>query len=100
MLGMVEFARLRSLPAPEQRLEAAKQFEALLLEYLLRTMREASQTESDADVTSGAQTYLEIAEQQFARALAERGGLGIARLVVQGLPASPGSADKGKEVPR
>jgi len=87
-------------PGKPQAHQAATQLEALLLEHLLRTMREASQASADQEAgVSGSQTYLEIAEQQLAHLLAERGALGIARLVEKslepaGAQSSGISADK------
>ncbi len=69
-------------PGPEQ---AARQFEALLIQHLLKTMREAGQPQQDSEAGTGGETYLELAEQQLAGAMAQRGGLGIARMVLQGL---------------
>jgi peptidoglycan hydrolase FlgJ len=76
---------------PERVREAARQFEALLVGQLVRSMREESggwlSTGAD-DAAGGIAT--EFAEQQFAEALAAQGGLGLAAMVVRGLA---GSAD-------
>lgn len=62
--------------------DAAQQFEALLLGQILRTVRENSGFgQSD---TSG-ECATDFAEQQFAQLLAQRGGLGLARLISAGL---------------
>ena len=66
--------------------DAAKQFEALLLNQLLNSVRESGSggwmgTGSDAAGT----TMVEIAEQQLAQALAAGGGIGLAKMVVAGL---------------
>ena len=82
--------------SPEIALEAARQFEALLVEQLLRTMREAVQQEKqdEESAMSGGETYLEIAEQHLAQAIAARGGFGIARLIARGLgPAGATTSD-------
>jgi len=66
---------------------AAKQFEGLIAGQVLRAAREASDggwLGSDDDDQAGELT-LEMAEQGFAQALAERGGLGIAKMVVANL---------------
>jgi flagellar protein FlgJ len=96
--GTADFASKPHTPA-----EAARQFEALLLAHLLRTMREAGQSEEEKQQgISGGQTYLEIAEQQLAAALADRGGFGIARMLVRNLDrsteVSASSADKAYQV--
>ena len=72
--------------SPRRIAEAAKQFEALLIAQLLKTVRDggAGGWLGTGEDQAGAQT-MEIAEEQFARSLAEQGGLGLARLVVTGL---------------
>lgn len=68
--------------------EAAREFEALLLARLVKSAREAGLsgwlgTESE----DAAATAMEMAEEEFARALAMSGGLGLARLIQAGLEA-------------
>ncbi len=72
---------------PEQTREAARQFEALLIQHLLKTAREAAlPEEEDPAGGAGADTYIEIAEQHLALALAGRsGGFGIAELILRDL---------------
>jgi Rod binding domain-containing protein len=65
--------------------DAAQQFEALLLEQILRSARESGSGWLDSDKDSAGDCATEYAEQQFAVALAQRGGLGIANLVAAGL---------------
>lgn len=69
---------------------AAGEFEALLIGSLLRSMREAG---SGGWMGSGQEqasdSLMEIAEQQMARLMAAQGGLGLARLVTQGLTQDP-----------
>jgi peptidoglycan hydrolase FlgJ len=57
---------------------AARQFEALLLGQMLRSIRD-----SEDDPTNSA--MLDVADQQFAQMLANNGGIGLARLIVKGL---------------
>jgi Rod binding domain-containing protein len=65
-------------------LDAAQQFEALLLSQILRAAREAGGGwMGSKDAASDCAT--EYAEQQFAAVMARSGGLGIAGLVVKGL---------------
>ena len=59
---------------------AAADFEALLIEQLLRS----AQPEDSARSPEGS-TLLDIGRQQFAQAIASGGGLGIAKMVVAGL---------------
>jgi Rod binding domain-containing protein len=62
--------------------DAAKQFESLLIGQMLRQVREASSLEpGDQSATA----ILEMAEQQFAQVMAANGGMGLAKLIVQGM---------------
>jgi Rod binding domain-containing protein len=71
-----------TLPKPKNAAEAAKQFEGLLIAQMLRSAREVAGSESD-DPT--AETMFDVAGQQFAQMLADRGGLGLAKLIAKGL---------------
>jgi Rod binding domain-containing protein len=67
---------------------AASEFESLLIAQMLRSARESS--DADSDQGDGAETnspLKDLGEQQFAQALANSGGLGIAKMVVAGLSA-------------
>lgn len=75
--------------SPEKIASAAKQFEALMIGQMLKTSREASgggwlTDEDDQEDTTGS-LVMELAEQGFSQALAERGGLGIAKMVTKNL---------------
>jgi flagellar protein FlgJ len=89
MVGRTELlgagAWIDRLPEGERTAEAARQFEALLIAHLLRTMREATKAEKEPGMLSGGDTYLEIAEQHLGHALAARGGLGIAETILRNL---------------
>lgn len=58
--------------------EAGQQFEALLLTQMLQLSHSAEDQEENS-------TMKDLAEQQFASALAGRGGIGIAKMVVESL---------------
>jgi flagellar protein FlgJ len=68
--------------------ESAKQFEALLIGQMLKSMRDSEGgwlgTEGD-DASSSAMEY---AQENFAQSLANSGGLGLAKLVAGGLQKS------------
>jgi Rod binding domain-containing protein len=72
-------------------IEAAGQFESLLIAQLLRSMREAGGSSgwlgSGEDSTSA--SAMEMAEEHFAAALARQGGLGLAKMVAAGLAEKP-----------
>ena len=71
---------------PAAILDAARQFEALLLAQMLRAAREAG---ADGWLGTGedqtASSAMGLAEEQFAQALSAQGGLGLANLIVSGL---------------
>ena len=72
--------------SPAQLLDAARQFESLLLSEMLKCIREASGsgwlgTGEDAAGDSA----MALAQEQFAQALAQNGGLGLAKVIVKGL---------------
>lgn len=69
--------------SPEKIRDAAQQFEALLLGQLLKGMRGGDSGLGDAGAAGDA--LFECAEQEFAKALAARGGLGLARMIAEGL---------------
>jgi flagellar protein FlgJ len=59
---------------------AAEQFEAMFVGQMLRSVRESAEEDTDSDPGENS-TFLELAEEQLAQALAARGGLGIATMV-------------------
>lgn len=71
---------------PSKIADAAKQFEALMLGQILKAARESSDGGwlGTGEDDSG-QLALDMAEQQFAQAMSSKGGLGIAKLVTEGL---------------
>ncbi len=84
--------------------EAARELEALFLETLLKSMREA--TPGDPLLGgAGLRLYREVHDRQLARELAARGSLGLARLVARQLggsgrePAGEGSGVGGTAAP-
>lgn len=68
---------------------AAHQFEALLLTQLLKTACDP-QTLTGGEPDAGSCTAIEMAQEQFASALASQGGLGLARMIAASV-RPPGS---------
>ena len=71
-------------PKPKTAEGAAKQFEALLIGEMLRSVRESTADDDDENDNTK-QTMLDMADQQFARVLSNNGGLGMAKMIVKGL---------------
>lgn len=71
---------------PNKLKDTAAQFEALLIAQMMKSARESSSGgwggESE-DKAGG--SMLDLAEQQMAQLLAAGGGLGLAKLVIQGI---------------
>jgi Rod binding domain-containing protein len=69
---------------PEKVHDAAKQFESLLIGQMMKSMHDAEGGWLGSEDQSGS-TAMEYAEESFAQAMANNGGLGIASLVSKGL---------------
>lgn len=81
--------------------KAARDFEAILLTSLMDSLQKTFSGVAE-DPTPGASDYRLMGTQALASAIAERGGIGIARLILSHLPtpkvparAEPGSVLKG-----
>jgi Rod binding domain-containing protein len=85
--GRVETAQSNQVERanPEKVREAAAEFEALLIGQMLRGMRESGSGGWLGSGSGESESLMEMAEQQLARVLAARGGLGLATLVTDGL---------------
>lgn len=70
---------------PKNAAEAARQFEALLIAQMLRTAHESAGGSLDESDSSSADTMFDVAGQQFAQVLANNGGLGLAKMITDGL---------------
>ena len=77
-------------PAEPKKIEdAAREFESLLIAQMLKSAREsASSGLGEKENASEDATMLDMADQQFAQLLAQRGGIGLTHLVVNGLNKS------------
>lgn len=91
----------RAVEDPEGSLKlVAKQFEQLLLDMMMKSMRRAAPGESQFD-NEGSRLFTGLLDQEFSRKLSEQGGLGLADLLVKQLSQlrghgqeTPDSADK------
>lgn len=99
--GRIEPGSLHPQPAAEdsRRVAAAgQQFEALLIGQMLKSVQESDDggwTGTGSD-DAGAPA-MELAAEQLAQSMASRGGLGLARLVIEGLHAKTGEASTGSQ---
>jgi Rod binding domain-containing protein len=87
-VGASPLAHSIAKDSPEKIQHAAKDFEAVLINQMLQSAREAGGgglTGSGDEENQQNSALLELGEQQFAQALASNGGLGIAKMVVTGL---------------
>jgi flagellar protein FlgJ len=65
---------------------AAKQFEALLIGQILKSMHQAGSSGwLGGGEDESAESAMELAEEQFAQALSSQGGLGLSRMITKGL---------------
>ena len=76
----------RAKTSPAQLLDAAKQFESLLLSEMLKSVREASGSGwLGAGEDAAGDSAMGLAQEQFAQALAQGGGLGLSKMIAGGL---------------
>jgi|SRR5579863_6336080 len=88
-------AENRNSPAKIE--NAAKQFEALLMGQILKSMHEEGSNGwlGGGDDDQAGESAMELAEEQFAQALASQGGLGLAKVIAQGVASQ---SQKNSEV--
>lgn len=80
--------------------EAATEFESLLVGQMLKSMREGKEESwLGGDSSAGNESIMEMAEQQVARAIAQRGGFGIARMLDKTFAADRNSAASSLAIP-
>ena len=77
---------IHSEPKPGKIEDAAQQFESLLIAQMLQSAWDsASSGLGDDDEDSQTLVMRDLAGQQFAQMLAKHGGIGLTRLIVEGL---------------
>jgi len=77
-----------SAPSPARLHEIAQQFEALLIGEMLKGAREAAKDsgmDGDEDEDPAGDSAVDMAQTQFAQAIAMQGGLGLSHLIETGL---------------
>ncbi|OBU84680.1 flagellar assembly peptidoglycan hydrolase FlgJ [Chromobacterium subtsugae] len=75
--------------------ETASQFEALLMNTMLKTMRETKF--DDSEESNGMDTYRSMADQQMVQAMSANGGLGLGDMIYRQIARQSGfSPDEGQ----
>lgn len=86
--GLAELKAGARQKSPEARREAARQFEALFLQQVLKTMRQAGAA-LGTEESDGVALAQDLFDRQVALALAGRGGVGLARAIERQLGGEP-----------
>ena len=65
--------------------KAAEQFESMFLQIMIKTMREATASNEEGDLmgSSTTKTYEALFDQEIAQEMAKKGGVGLAKMLVQ-----------------
>jgi len=71
--------------SPEKIRNAAQQFESLLIAQMMKSMRDSEGGWLGTGGDESASSAMEYGQEIFAQAMAQSGGLGLAKLVSQGL---------------
>jgi Rod binding domain-containing protein len=86
-------------PPPGGKAEkAARAFESVLLTSLFDSLQKSFAFDAQDD-TAGASDYRLMGTRAMAEAISERGGIGIARLILDHLQSPKGPGKNGTEVP-
>jgi Rod binding domain-containing protein len=77
--------KLQPKDDPKKVQDAAKQFEALFIGQMMKSMSEAEGGWMGTGDDQSASSAMQYAQETFAQSLASKGGLGLASMVVKGL---------------
>ena len=80
-------------PKPKTLLEAAQQFEALMIGQMLKEARGDASGWLGSGEDTGDSTLGAVAEEQFAQALAKSGGLGLSQQIVTSMTRAHAVSD-------
>jgi len=73
---------------PAKVLDAAKQFEALLIGQMMKSMQDSEGGWLGTGDDQSSSSAMEYGEEAFAQAMAQNGGLGLAAMIAKGLQKS------------
>ena len=71
--------------------DAAKQFEALLIGQMMKSMRDSEGGWLGTGEDDSSSSAMEYGQEIFAQSMAQNGGLGLAKLIANGLKKSSGA---------
>jgi flagellar protein FlgJ len=74
---------------PAKITDAARQFEALLIGQMMKSMQDSEGGWMGTDEDDASASAMEYAQEMFAQSLSAGGGLGLAKLVAKGLTPPP-----------
>lgn len=89
-----------SRDTPEKLEKAAKEFEAILIGQMLKSVRESSFGGGWGTGDQSGDVALDMAEKQMSQMLASNGGLGLARLITKGLEQRLAATATGHPEPK
>ena len=70
---------------------AARQFEALLIGQMMKSMRDSEGGWMGTDEDDAGASAMDYGQEMFAQSMAKGGGLGLAKLIAKGLTGPPKS---------
>jgi flagellar protein FlgJ len=76
--------------------KVAKEFESLFIGMMLKSMRETIGKDKITDGGHGEEIYRSMLDQEYSKALTERGGIGLALMFEQQLAKSQGMSQYDK----
>jgi len=96
--GLAELKAGARRQSPEARREVARQFEAMFLQMVLKSMRQAGKVLGEGEGQQ-VEFYQQLFDQQIALELAGRDGLGLARTLEGALDQAPPAGDPSRNLP-
>jgi len=98
MSGLAELKRQARGNADEALVAVAKQFEALFMQMVMKSMRDAG-VKSDLFSNDQTKMYTDLYDKQLGIKLAESGGLGLADIIVRQMKANGSLKQNEKSLP-
>lgn len=77
---------------PDELVEAAREFEALILGIMMKSMRSTVNKSDLFGDTKHVETYESLLDTEYAKGMAEQGGMGFAEMIVRQYGSGPDGA--------